>query len=324
MRWLLVLVAGALAVPAGAAPTAPPRNGLIAYVSRDAHGYGIAVVRENGRSVRMLTRNARDAAPSWSPDGTRLLFSRGRFLYTLRLDGRPARRLTRGDATRAWSPDGKRIAFTRAGLLFVIGTDGAGPRQLTRTGRSSQPAWSPDGRLIAFVRNGALLVLRPDGSAPRTIFRGGTAYAGSANAPVWSPDGTRIAFGACCELEPPLMVILGRDGRRASIIGSGHDFDGIASEDYGPRWSPDGTRLAFTRTVWYCGRCDQNGVWTVRADDTNEVEVTNDGEWPEWSPDGRKLVAETSDGLKVFTADGRQTTRLGVVGYAASWQPLRR
>jgi TolB protein len=64
------------------------------------------------------------------------------------------------DAWPAWSPDGTKIAFTRrrrdsGGLrltgpddIYVINADGSGLRQLAND--AADPAWSPDGSRIAF------------------------------------------------------------------------------------------------------------------------------------------------------------------------------
>lgn len=79
--------------------------------------------------------------PAVSPDGTSLAFSkelpviggRGRTeLWTVRLDGTGARRLTSGpridDDFPTWSPDGSQILFTRGlgeqARLFIIGANG--------------------------------------------------------------------------------------------------------------------------------------------------------------------------------------------------------
>ena len=94
-----------------------------------------------GGTPRRLTRRG-GSAPSWSPHGTKLAFSRldlertrrGVYrddVYIVGRNGRGLRRLTRrGGYNPAWSPDGKWIAFTRDGDLYMVSTNGRRLRRL--------------------------------------------------------------------------------------------------------------------------------------------------------------------------------------------------
>jgi hypothetical protein len=82
-------------------------------------------------------------APSWSPDSSRIVFSRGptlgfRDIYSITADGNDLRRLTtNSDDERfpVWSPDGARIAFSRGfgpkEDLISIASTGGGERYIT-------------------------------------------------------------------------------------------------------------------------------------------------------------------------------------------------
>ena len=286
----------ALALPSAAAPTPPGRNGLIAFVSSPG-GFprGIAVIRPDGSGFRQLTRDKRDRSPAWSADGTRLAFERGGAIYVMRADGARLRRLTP-------------------------------PR---RGGK--QPAWSPNGRELAFTRGGALFVMRAaDGLHQRRLYRRPSAVA---DRPSWSPDGRRIAFGVHSDDEHGgwdygSIVVIGRRGGPLRYVtdGRGEPADdgepGTWAEDRGPDWSPDGRRIAFTRLVWLCPRCDQDEIYTCKIDGSDVVAVTND--WntsPAWSPDGGYLIV---DGLVIYTAAGKVERKLPRSGFAPAWQPLRR
>ena len=79
----------------------------------------------------------------------------GTEIYTANADGSDPRRLTVNtvaDTDPAYSPDGSKIAFTRSNDIWVMNADGSGPRNLTdHPAQDTSPAWSPDGKRLAFV-----------------------------------------------------------------------------------------------------------------------------------------------------------------------------
>jgi TolB protein len=102
---------------------------------------------------------------AWSPDGSRIAFSKsdglwGAVIYVIDADRTNLTRLSPEgayDATPAWSPDGRRIAFENrrhnmsGGHIFVMNADGTNRVQLTSNRQPNwSPAWSPDGRRIAY------------------------------------------------------------------------------------------------------------------------------------------------------------------------------
>jgi Tol biopolymer transport system component len=173
----------------------------LAFVSRRDGKFHVYVMNADGTGVHRLTDSAKDDHnPSWSPDGSRVVFSREGALFVTPAAGGAARRLGRGFGSAndpAWSPDGKLIAYDyrRPGFqnreLYVIGADGSRIRQLTDLGRtSSLPAWSSDGARIAFqsdVRLGhtEIYTVRRDGNGLAQATRSDT----DALEPAWSPSG---------------------------------------------------------------------------------------------------------------------------------------
>ena len=126
-----------------------------------------------------------DGAPSWSPDGSRIVFHSNRDgngeIYVMNADGAEIRRLTHHEASDgdpSWSPDGTKILFDsdRGGTfdIWVMNADASDPRQLTEgPGRDLAPAWSPDGERIAFMSDqvGAfqIYVMDADGGNQRRM-----------------------------------------------------------------------------------------------------------------------------------------------------------
>jgi len=96
--------------------------------------------------------------------------------------------------------------------------------------------------------------------------------------PSLSPDGTGAAYS-------------GQDGIHIVDLDSGEDrsLPGTSESDYNPRWSPDGTRLAFVRTS------DLN-LYIIQADGSSLRRVTEGPEYElliDWLPDGQSLAYVT-------------------------------
>jgi dipeptidyl aminopeptidase/acylaminoacyl peptidase len=162
----------------------------------------VFVVNTNGSRLRNLSRGS-DAfswAPTWTPDGTRVVYiasNRDRDeLMTIRPDGTDPRPIpnTSFDPNMQLSapdvsPDGEWIGYTLNDGLHVVRIDGSGGRLLL--GNATGFTWSADGTHIAFTREDDLAIANADGSHVRFVTRTPDASEGGA---AWSPDGSKLLY----------------------------------------------------------------------------------------------------------------------------------
>jgi dipeptidyl aminopeptidase/acylaminoacyl peptidase len=265
------------------------------------------------------------ATPRFSPDGTRIAYvvtrasmARGVYdsdVWIVGADGSGDTQLTRGsgaDNDPKWSPDGTRVGFLsdRDGktALFVIDVRGGEAEKITKeAGAVSTFAWSPDGKSIAFVASDAKSNEREDfhvvgestshrhlylaelGGETRQLTRGDSSVLSID----WHPSGKRIAFERANSI--------GLDDYYASDLYS-VDLDGkvaplfvAVGPEHRPRYSPDGTKLAFTSGGGVRDWLGEQGLWVADADGSNPRLVSKDygrsfDDPFHWTADSRSLI----------------------------------
>jgi len=247
---------------------------------------GIFVLdRSTGVSTRVT--DGLDGSPSWSPDGTKIVFHRwfggSKFdIYAVGADGSNPTRLTDDPAdkrTPAWSPDGTRIAFTRCCPydVWVMKADGTSAVNLTGGDGGLDPAWSPDGARIAFgdgPSNAGVVVMNADGSNPVLLDPEGRF-------PAWSRDGRRIAFE---HAGTDALLVMSADGGTVTRLGwedgrrpdwgpvdavSGPPDDEVAplaAEAGGPYTVDEGAGVALTASASGEGSDDAAFAWDLDDD----------------------------------------------------------
>ena len=146
-------------------PAWSPDSRRIAYVSFDGRRSSIYVQQlSTGNTTRVSNEPGINGAPSFSPDGRKLVITLGGTegnldIYTLDLASREKTRLTTHraiDTEGSWSPDGRYIYFTsdRAGgpQVYRIPATGGTPERITFEGSyNARPRLSPDGEKLAVL-----------------------------------------------------------------------------------------------------------------------------------------------------------------------------
>lgn len=114
------------------------------------------------RTLDLKLQEATWMQPDISPDGQTIVFNLLGDIYTIDAKGGEARPVLTGQAFETapvYSPDGKSIAFIsdRLGVtnLWVAGADGSNPRQVSREDKLTvfaTPVWAPDGSAVYVSR----------------------------------------------------------------------------------------------------------------------------------------------------------------------------
>lgn len=204
--------------------------------------------------------------------------------------------------------------------IYKTNPDGTGTVNLTNNpGDDHAPAFSPDGDLIAFVSNREngdepgkfIYVMNADGSGVRQL-----THEENCDDPDWSYDGKMITYSNNGDI-----YIIKADGSGNSI----NLTKDSPEEDMAPRWSPDGTKIAWlVKNQW--GR----NVYVMDADGSNIIQVgkNNQSFNISWTPDGRLFTGwiwESRDEFChncVSNIDGTGITDAGGKGGIALYLPF--
>lgn len=148
-------------------PAWSPDSRQLAYVSFEGNQSSIFVqTLRTGNRFKVSSKPGINGAPSFSPDGRKLVVTLGGAegnldIYVLDINSRRTTRLTTHraiDTEGTWSPDGRYIYFTsdRSGgpQIYRVRANGGTPERVTFEGSyNARPRLSPDGARLAMVHN---------------------------------------------------------------------------------------------------------------------------------------------------------------------------
>lgn len=306
-------------------PTLSPSGGEIAFVAR---GDIWTVSADGGVAVPLVTHEADEGRPLFSPDGRRLAFVSDRMgdddIYVVDLSTGAVRRLTYGDGSEeldAWSRDGRwiyfsdgrgdpggqpdiwriaaeggtpvRVAADRYMPEFQASVDGDGRLVLAARGRMAQSQWWRNGH--SHIDETELWVVEP-GEPP--TYRGLPGAEGKNAWPQWLPGGGWVVFMSDRSGTENLWLqnVSGGPPRPLTSFQDGRLLF--------PHVAADGSSVVFERDF---------GVWRMRLPDgtPEPVRITLRGATPTPLPEHETLssgfgsLALSPDGKKVaFVARG--------------------
>jgi Tol biopolymer transport system component len=226
-------------------PALSPDGSTIAYVEKDnAVKCGgctetMWLMNADGSAAHALP-NATDSAdtpyddyPTFSPDGSQLLFVRGgpngQGLFVAPVFGGAARDLGIAASYPAWGL--QRIAFDVGNRVDTALPDGKDRRPATRQGRTVHgiPAWSADGRLAVLKADvqSVVIIITDVAGQGRRIALPALRVPFPSGSLAWSPDGKRIAFTAVDRAGVGDVWTIGTDGNVLRRVT--HDLGAVSS-----------------------------------------------------------------------------------------------
>jgi Tol biopolymer transport system component len=240
------------------------------------------------------------------------------------------------EGTPAFSPDGNQVAFLellegenqqkQSSGIYTAVVGGEKSLRLTSNPSDCCPTWSPDGRQVAFVRYTgdelAIYVVPALGGTEHQLYAGpASEYASLA----WSPDGRVLALAESSDADHARSWIALLSLADSTTRPLTSPPDGYL--DASPAFSPDGSKVAFSRGT-IAGVA--NDLFVVSAIGGQPERLTFDNRpmygHPAWTSDGREIVFSSARGGPVslwrISASGGRPQPVAGVGVTAGYPSI--
>ncbi|HEV2247853.1 MAG TPA: protein kinase, partial [Terriglobia bacterium] len=269
---------------------------------------------------------------AWSPDGKKLVFTKGNDIYLAGGDGSDSRELAALSSLAyvpAWSPDARQIRFTisdprtQAGSLWQVSADGSKLHQVHEGWHADADEccgqWMPDGKYFVFQSQSQIWAMRGSGSLLRKVSR----------------EPAQLTSGAITYSDP----LPGKDGKKLFAVaglarGELERYD-AKSRQFMPFLSGiSASGVSFSRDHQWLAYVSypEGNLWRGRADGSERLQLTSQpltAFLPRWSPNGRQIsfmgqLPNKPWQIYIVPADGGSPKMVtgGTLNFAnATWSP---
>ncbi len=273
---------------------------------------------KDGEPFKLTNGPNGDGDPKWSPDSKLIAFGSKRGdkgqIWIMPIAGGEARQLTyaeNGASNPRWSPDGKRIAF-------MVREKDSKEEEKRKKAKDDPVIVGKDDfkqshlwviNIETMGEEPELVFDIPEGESDKEDEKKQRKKDKSQRLtegdffvmdPQWSPDGEQIAFVSApsptandtmFNATIQIMDVETKETRKLTESNGGEG---------GPRWSPDGTQIAFLYSLEGYG---QNCLYIIPAEGGSATGLTSDLDRninpPIWSPDGETIYFVAIDGVRL-------------------------